>query len=169
MHDIASPFDISQVKVLFMYLVKWLFMSFFVLGLAACANVSKAPEEQRAEAMDFQAPDGKGTVYLYRTGRAVGAAGQLLVKVNGNDAGGTGPGSFFKFDLNPGIYTFSSATAESSAAVQIDVKEGEVYFIRQDARIGISAGRVTMKQVDANQGTREVKSCKLIISSYVPS
>ena len=107
-------------------------------------------------------------LYLYRTGRAVGAAGQLMVKVNDISAGGTGPGSLFKWDLNPGLYTFMSSTAESSVTVQLDVKAGKIYFIRQDARIGLSAGRVTMKEVDSNQGKREVKSCKLLVSSFIP-
>ena len=151
-----------------MQFTKLLLVSLFMLNLISCANVSKAPEEQNALAMEFQAPEGKGSVYLYRTGRAVGAAGQLLVKVNGNDAGGTGPGSFFKWDLSPGLYTFLSSTAESSATIQVEVNAGELYFIRQDARLGLSAGRVTMKQVDSTQGIKEVKNCKLLVSSFVP-
>ena len=103
----------------------------FILG---CASVSKAPSEKSAEAKSFEAPANKGTVYLYRTGRAVGAAGQLNVKVNGADAGGTGPGTFFKWDLSPGVYTFLSSTPESSATEQLDVKAGQVYYLRQDAR-----------------------------------
>lgn len=148
----------------------WKFLFAFVLAIntIACANVSKAPEQQSSEAKAFQAPDNKGAVYLYRTGRAVGAAGQLLVKVNGIDAGGTGPGSFFKWDLNPGVYSFMSSTAESSVTVQLDIKAGQVYFVRQDARLGLNAGRVTMKEVDSSQGMKEVNNCKLLVSSYIP-
>lgn len=151
-----------------MYALKVFLLSLFVTTIVSCANVSTAPEEQSAVAKEFQAPEAKGTVYLYRTGRAVGAAGQLSVQVNGKYAGGTGAGTFFKWDLNPGTYTFLSSTAESSATVQIEVEAGQVYFIRQDARIGISAGRVTMKQVDSGQGIREVKNCRLLVSAYLP-
>ena len=151
-----------------MQTIKFLLLSLFVINIVSCANVSTAPEEQSAVAKEFQAPEGKGTVFLYRTGRAVGATGQLSVQVNGKYAGGTGPGTFFKWDLKPGTYTFLSSTAESSATVQIEVEAGQVYFIRQDARIGINAGRVTMKQVDSRQGMREVKSCKLLVSAYLP-
>jgi hypothetical protein len=140
-------------------------MAFFLFG---CASVSKAPEEQSKEAKTYSAPADRGTVYLYRTGRAVGAAGQLTVKVNGRDAGGTGPGTFFKWDLKPGIYTFTASTAESSATEQIDVKAGEVYYIRQDARLGVSSGRVTMKKVGDDKGREEVEGCKLLVSAYVP-
>jgi hypothetical protein len=140
-------------------------MAGFLFG---CASVSKAPAEQSKEAKSYTAPADKGTVYLYRTGRAVGAAGQLTVKVNGLDAGGTGPGTFFKWDLKPGVYTFTSSTAESSATEQVNVKAGEVYYIRQDARMGVSSGRVTMKKVGDDKGKKEVEGCKLLVSAYVP-
>ena len=149
----------------FKWLIPILVLTYFA---TSCASTSKAPESKSNEAKAFNAPDDKGTVYLYRTGRAVGAAGQLSVKVNSIDAGGTGPGTFFKWDFKPGTYTFLSSTGESSAVVQLDVKAGEVYYLRQDARIGVSGGRVTMKEVDSKQGENEVKKCKLLVSSYVP-
>ena len=141
---------------------------FTIFLFVSCASTSKAPESKSNEAKAFSAPDDRGTVYLYRTGRAVGAGGQLQVQVNSTAAGGTGPGTFFKWDLKPGPYTFSSSTAESSAVVQLDVKAGMIYFIRQDARMGVSSGRITMKEVDSKKGENEVKNCKLLVSSYLP-
>ena len=131
--------------------LKW-FIPIVVLAwfTTSCASTSKAPESKSNEAKAFNAPADKGTVYLYRTGRAVGAAGQLKVKVNSTDAGGTGPGTFFKWDLKPGTYTFASSTGESSVVVQLDVKAGQVYYLRQDARMGVSSGRVKMKEVVSN-------------------
>ncbi len=134
----------------------------------SCASVSKASEDESNSAKNFVAPADRGSVYLYRTGRAVAAAVAMNVKVNGMDAGGTGPGSFFKWDLKPGAYTFLSSTNESSATVQLNVEAGKTYFIRQDARMGIDAGRVTMKEVDASKGKKEVSDCKLLVSSYIP-
>jgi len=58
---------------------------------SSCASTSKATESKSTEAKTFEAPSDRGAVFLYRTGRAVGAAGQLSVKVNSLDAGGTGP------------------------------------------------------------------------------
>lgn len=134
----------------------------------SCASTSKATLDKSNEAKLFEAPIDRGTVYLYRTGRVVGAAAQLNVKVNGLDAGGTGPGTFFKWDLKPGAFTFLSSTGEASAVVQLEVKAGEVYFIRQDARMGLDSGRVTMKEVSDSKGKKEVEGCKLLVSSYVP-
>lgn len=133
-----------------------------------CASTSKTSQSQSDEAKSFEAPEDRGAVFLYRTGRAVGAAGQLGVRVNSDPAGGTGPGTFFRWDLKPGTYTFSSSTGESSAVIQLDVQLGQLYFIRQDARLGIDSGRVTMKEVDSKKGKQEVKKCKMLVSSYVP-
>ena len=138
------------------------------LFFTSCAGTSKADAEKSNAAKSFTSTESKGTVYLYRTGRALGAAGSTQVRVNGQTAGGTGPSTFFKWDLKPGTYTFSSSTGESSAVVQIDVKAGQVIFIRQDARMGIDNGRVTMKEVDPNKGQKEVTNCKLLVSSYIP-
>ena len=149
----------------FIRLIPVLILAYIVTG---CASTSKAPESKSNEAKSFNAPDDKGTVFLYRTGRAVGAAGQLSVRVNSTAAGGTGPGTFFRWDFKPGTYTFLSSTGESSAVVELDVKAGQVYYLRQDARMGVSGGRVTIKEVDSQQGQNEVNKCKLLVSSYVP-
>lgn len=143
-------------------------ISMVILFLTACASTSKAPVTMSNDAKSFEAPADRGTVYLYRTGRVVGAAGQLSVKVNGIDAGGTGPGTFFRWDLKPGTYTFLSSTGEASAIVQLEVKTGEVYYLRQDARMGIDTGRVTLKEVADSKGRKEVEGCKLLVSSYIP-
>lgn len=156
----TNPFKASVFLLLF-----GVSASLFLVG---CAATTKASGENSQAAKNYDVPEGKGSVYLYRTGRAVGAAGQLKVKVNGIDAGGTGPGTFFKWDLKPGTYTFFSSTGESSAVSELNVKAGEIYFLRQDARIGISSGRVTIKEVADNKGRDEVQGCKLLVSAYIP-
>lgn len=137
-----------------------------VLFANSCASTSKASDDQSAKAKSFEIPSDKGVVYLYRTGRAVGAAGSIQVKVNGIDAGGTGPGTFFRWELTPGSYSFSSSTSESSAVVEVDVKANEHYFLRQDARLGISSGRVTMVTQDEATGKKAVEGCRLLVSAY---
>lgn len=137
-----------------------------ILFAKSCASTSKAGEDQSAQAKQFEKPSDKGVVYLYRTGRAVGAAASIQVKVNGIDAGGTGPGTFFRWELSPGTYAFSSFTSESSAVVEVEVKANEHYFIRQDARMGINSGRVTMVIQNESTGMSDVNNCKLLVSAY---
>lgn len=148
------------------------FTQLLVLALVyfgtSCASTSKAPAEKSVKAKSFEAPAGNGTVFLYRSKRVWGSALQLPVKINSLDAGGTGPGTFFRWDLKPGTYTFSSATPESSAVVQLNIEEGQVYFIRQDASVGVVDFRTKLKEVDQSQGQTEVMNCKLLVSSYLP-
>ena len=59
-----------------------------------------------------------------------------------------------------------SSTAESSRVVELDVKAGEHYFLRQDARIGVNAGRVTLVEKDEATGMKEISGCQLIVSAY---
>ena len=137
-----------------------------IFMLNNCASTSKAPDSKSASAKDFNTLPDKGVVYLYRPGRAVGAAMQTQIKVNGKDAGGTGPGTFFRWELEPATYVFSCFTSESSAAVEINVEANKNYFVRQDNRIGINDGRVTIIEVDEETGKDAVKKGKLLVSTY---
>ena len=137
-----------------------------ILLVSSCASTSKATEDRSTEAKQFEKHPEKGAVYLYRPGRAVGAAGSTQIKINGIDVGGTGPGTFFRWELTPGTYAFSAFTTESSTVIEVDVKANEHYFIRQDERLGISSGRVTMVLQDEAKGKSGVKDCKLLVSAY---
>ena len=136
--------------------------------LIGCAKVSKAPESDSDQAKQFRAIADKGVVYVYRTGRMVGAAGQYMVKINGIDAGGTGPGTFFRWGLKPGTYTIASSTSESSATVQVNVEANKLYFVKQTPRLGLQSGRINLEEVDENSGKKDVSGLKLLISSYLP-
>ena len=59
----------------------------------ACAGASKATQEKSDAVKEFAKLEDKGIAYLYRPGRAVDAAVQTQIKVNGLDAGGTAPGN----------------------------------------------------------------------------
>jgi hypothetical protein len=136
--------------------------------LFQCAGTSEATPEQNEAAQAFAIPEGTGVVYVFRPGRALGAALQIQIQINGIDAGGTGPGTYFRWELKPGRYTFASRTSESSVAVQVDLEAGQMVFIEQNPRIGIESGRVTLKVVDEAAGKRAVRSSKLLVSAYVP-
>lgn len=137
-----------------------------IIMINSCASTSKASADHSEDAKKFEKHPEKGVVYLYRPGRAVGAAASSQIKINGIDAGGTGPGTFFRWELTPGTYAFSAFTTESSAVVEVDVEANELYFIRQDERLGLSSGRVTIVLQDEKTGKSGVEGCKLLVSAY---
>jgi hypothetical protein len=132
----------------------------------SCASTSKATDDKSTAAKEFKKHPSKGIVYLYRPGRFVGAAASSQIKINGTDAGGTGPGTFFRWELTPGTYAFSAFTTESSTVIEVDVEANQHYFIRQDERLGLSSGRITMVLQDEAKGMKGVESCKLLVSAY---
>jgi len=146
----------------------WVLIPILVVSIMAssCAATSKASEEKSTAAKQFETLPEKGVVYLYRAGRALAAAVTTQIKINGIDAGGTGPGTFFRWELTPGTYAFSAFTTESSAVIEVDVKANEHYFIRQDERIGLSSGRVTMVLQDEATGMSAVNNCSLLVSAF---
>ena len=123
-----------------------IFLSLTVVMLIAlftgCASTAKSTTEKDQKAKEFSTNKDKGIVYLYRPGRMVGAATQTQIKINGTDAGGTGPSTFFRWELDPGMYVFSCYTSESSAAVELEIKSNELYFLRQDTRLGESVAQL---------------------------
>ncbi len=143
-----------------------LLMALLIFVFTNCAATAKSSSEKDQAAKEFITNIDKGIIYLYRPGRAVGAGVQTQIKINGLDAGGTGPSTYFKWDLDPGSYVFSCYTSESSAAVELEVKANELYFLRQDTRLGLSSGRVTLKEVDESTGKAAVKKYKLLISTF---
>ena len=52
--------------------------------------------------------------------------------------------------------------------MSVNVEAGEIYFVEQTERIGVSGGRVTLNVRDAKLAQSEVESCNLIVSAYIP-
>ena len=70
--------------------------------------------------------------------------------------------------MEPGKYVFSASTEESSAAVELEVEAGQLYFVEQNQRIGVSSGRVVMDIRDESTGMAAVQGLKLLVSTYIP-
>jgi len=88
-----------------------------------------------------------------------------MVKINGSDAGGTGPGSFFRWELKPATYTIASSTTESSATAQVNVEAGKQYFFKQTARMGLTqGGRISVEEVTEETGKKAITDYKIMIS-----
>ena len=159
----------NQILSEMYYFLRTLVFVSICLGMANCASTSKASQDKSETAKSFDTIDDKGVVYMYRRGRMVGAAVPYQVKINGLDAGGSGPGTFFRWELKPGTYTFASKTGESSAVLELEVEAGKLYFIEQNGRMGLNDVRVKLDIRNEKEGKREVNACKLLVSSYIPT
>lgn len=137
-------------------------------AFVGCATVSTESEEVSTNAKNFDPLEDKAVVFLYRRGRMVGAGNATQIQVNSQAAGGLGPGTFFRWEVEPGKYTFFSSTSESSGTVALDVEAGGVYFVEVNTRVGVDSGRVTMNERDAATGKPQVEGLNLAVSAWVP-
>jgi hypothetical protein len=143
------------------FIVRLLFL--FIVG---CASTSNASDEASNKAKQFNKVSDKGVVYIYRPNRLFAAALSTKIKINGLDAGGTGPGTFFRWELKPDRYSFAAFSQESSAVIQLDVKVNHHYFIRQDERLGLNGNRPTLTEINEDSAIKEMQKLKLLISAY---
>jgi Protein of unknown function (DUF2846) len=134
---------------------------------SGCASGSKATVEKDTQAKTFIPNETKGTVYMYRPGKAFAGGMLAPIKVNGADAGGMGPGSYFKWELDKGTYTFSTMMEGSSAVAELNVEAGQLYFLKMDYNINLVFGaRAKMDKIEGTEGMKEVEKSKLLISTY---
>jgi hypothetical protein len=72
-----------------------------------CASTTRATADMDKKAKVFTPADNKSTLFIYRNEYFGGAIG-IPVKINGQDIGETGPKSFFRLDLDAGLYVITS-------------------------------------------------------------
>lgn len=133
---------------------------FLAMFFAGCATVPQASSELDMQAKSFvQNPD-KATIYIYRN-EAFGGLFRMTVNMDGKHLGETAPFTFFKVEVDPGIHKIISF-AETNAEINILVKAGKNYFVRQEVKMGIMSPRSTLYEVGPIQGMAGVKECKLI-------
>ncbi len=134
--------------------------------LVGCASVPPAPSSLEQKAKEFIPSFGKARIYLFRERNIFGAAIQFQVALDGRIAGGTGPGTFFMFEVPPGKHVVSSSTAESVSALEINAEPDRNYFIRQRQNLGVVGPRVELVRVDETEGRKAVSSYRMLESPF---
>jgi len=106
-------------------------------------------------------PEDRGLVYVYRPSGMMGGAVAYDVKVGDNVVTTLHSGGYFPYFSKPGEVEFWAKT-ESRSAVTIDVKSGQVYYIKGTLGVGFFVGRPHLIIVPADVGEKEIAECKLI-------
>jgi hypothetical protein len=129
----------------------------FMLGLTGCATLG--PVYQKVENI----PENSSVVYIYRPSGFVGGGvapnlytdkgKTYLVKIY--------PGGYFPYFAKPGEVDFSAAT-EAESSVTLDIKPGQIYYVKLTIGIGFFVGRPHLIIVPPEVGEKEIAECKLI-------
>jgi hypothetical protein len=128
--------------------------------LVGCAAPIKAPVEKDAAAKVFNPVKDKAVLFIYRNENFGGGVG-MPVKVNGQHIGETGAKTFFRLNLASGMYLLASE-AENTSELQMNLVEGQKYFVWQEVRMGIWKARNTLRQVDEKTGVEGVLESVLL-------
>lgn len=99
-------------------------------------------------------PD-KGLVIFYRPKKFSGGAIRFNVNHAEGSLGSLNSGTMVYGYFEPGQRQFWSQVI-SQDSITIDVKAGNVYFVRGDAKMGVYAGRPKFNLVDEATGRAEV-------------
>ncbi len=102
-----------------------------------------------------------GLVYIYRPSSFVGGGVSYDVKVGETVITTLYSGGYYPYFAKPGELELWAKT-EAKSAVTLDVKAGEVYYVKGTVGVGFLVGRPHLIVVPASVGEKEIAECKLI-------
>jgi len=136
-----------------------LLISIFLSGCMA-ASVPVMPDTYDAQAERFLTPKGKANIYVVREDAFAGSAIVFQVLVNGQVQGAIAPGTYFLFEVQPGVHTVASITQESADSETIQASAGSNYFVEIKPVMGWAAARSSVETIDDLRGRKLVMDGK---------
>ena len=128
-------------------------------ALSGCATVPLSSIESDKEAKTFTTSPDKSVIYVYRNERFGGVA-LMGVSLDGKVAGQTAPKTYFAWVVDPGPHEVASHS-ENTDTLRIVTEAGKVYYVWQEAKVGIWGARSQLHLVDPATGQRGVLECRL--------
>ncbi|HJS91805.1 MAG TPA: DUF2846 domain-containing protein [Steroidobacteraceae bacterium] len=126
--------------------------------LSGCATLGPAYKPESGS------PAGKATIYVYRDFNVFGGGMTYMVWGNGVPIASLPAGGYFVYHAPPGKVQLS-AKSEASTSVAVEVKAGEVYYVKGTIGLGILVGRPHLALVSREVGEKEIAGCKLVPES----
>jgi hypothetical protein len=137
---------IKSVLILFLFPI--------IIMLTGCATLG--PQFQKIEKI----PDNSGVVYIYRPASyGPGFAVSYDINVGDNAIVYLANGCYYPYFTKAGEIEFWAET-ESKASVTLDVKAGQIYYIKGSVGMGFFVGRPHLIVVSSDVGENEILDCK---------
>ena len=143
------------MKDIFRNILLTVLAGFALLVLNGCATTG--PAYTSVESV----PADKALVYIYRKPSFVG--GGVYFDIHDGDQVVTTlrNGGYFPYIRDPGEVELWAKT-ESRSSVTLDLKPGDIQYVKGEVGIGFLVGRPTLSVVDSATGAEEIKECKLL-------
>jgi hypothetical protein len=136
-------------------------IAFFAGLFTSCASVPRADKATENEALQFNPVPGKSVIYVYRNELFGGAVG-MDIFIDNQNIGGTAGRNFLWIKTNPGDHIIASK-AENRDVLKLKTEAGKIYYIWQEAKMGVITARTKLTLVDENEGQSGVRDCELVV------
>ncbi|HEV8642485.1 MAG TPA: DUF2846 domain-containing protein [Methylomirabilota bacterium] len=135
-----------------------------LIGLVVVAGIALAGCATGAPFRKIETiPSGKAVIYIYRPS-ALGPAVQYDVKRGDTVITTMKAQGYYPYITDPGEVELWAET-ESKASVTLDVKPGEVYFVKAGIGMGFFVGRPRLQVVPREEGEKEIAECCKFVES----
>lgn len=132
-------------------------LSILACVLTGCANVQKADSSSSDYAKEFNTPPkGYAGVYLYRN-FFMGCGLYKNLYIDGQYLGETDRSCFFYRLARPGLHEIQTESEFSENSIQVNMEEGQNYFIYQWIKPGIFVGGADIELVEPEKAKEEIK------------
>ena len=136
--------------------------SLMIAGLCLAVFPQAAQETPGSAAvtqtLNATGDDSKIVVNVYRYKAFTGSALEPPFLVDGVKLAQIDNGTWFKVRLDPGKHTFQSN--DKQAGIELELKAGEVYYIRMELAEGFWKGKGRLLLVPKEQGAFEIQKLK---------
>ncbi len=133
-----------------------------LLLMTGCATVQMGDPEMDAKLKSFNPPKDKAGLYVYRN-EIFGAALTMLVMLDDQVLGQTGPKTYLYAELAPGKYRLTSG-AENNFTLDITAVAGKNHYVWQEIKMGLMRGRAELHLVDEKTGQAGVMESQLAVA-----
>ena len=103
---------------------------------------------------------GKGQVVFFRPGSLMGAALGCTVHEGDKQVARLGSGKFYVVQAEPGAHLYNTR-GEAKDELNLEVEEGETYFVRCNIGMGVVAGRANLSPSDRDAFAKKAKGLKM--------
>jgi len=131
--------------------------SLFFVG---CATVQKADPALDGQAKQFKAEKNKAVIYVYRN-EFMGGGVRMDVGVDDQLLDALQVKNYMRIIVKPGKQRLSSHS-ENTDYVELTTSPDKVYYVWQEAKMGVLYARTKLNIVDENTGRSGVTECSLV-------
>jgi hypothetical protein len=132
-------------------MIRALIVMLACLMLAGCGAQGEAFQPRTT-------PASQAVIYIYRPYGLLSSQSNPMITC-GRDSVELEMSGFYEFVADSGPIT-CAATADASAVLKFDARDGEQYFIREDVESsGLASSHVRFKLMDADVGRDQISQC----------